>query len=351
MNINFFLEMQDIFVSYIIPCYNIQDYLPRCLNSLSSQGQSDKLNVEFILVNDGSTDNTLSLLREFEKIESRAVVIDQQNKGVSAARNAGLKVAKGKYVFFIDSDDWLTDDASQIIYDVCQNEAPDIVITNAYLVKEGERGYKREWNVCKGIDEGIYDTLDFSRKVRRLPISFKAYRRDFLLEHDICFCEELRVGEVYAFFLNALALSQKIAYTEKRIMNYLVRKDSVMRTVNLERDYGIITTIHSIEEIVKSKMPELLDYSSYKLGLYNIVNGFGINSYVKKSSYTYEIGIFLETIRNNSVYRKTQKYYMWYHWGLNMRTLYNILLYYFPVSVTYHIMRLRKWIKDLRFYH
>lgn len=337
----------DIFISYIIPCYNIQDYLPKCLNCLSSQQISDERKVEFVLVNDGSTDNTLSLLREFEKKESRAVVVDQQNKGVSAARNAGLKVAKGKYVFFIDSDDWLTDDASQIIYDVCQIEAPDIVVTNAYLVKEGQWDLKKEWNVCRGVDAGIYDTLEFARKVRSLPISFKAYRRDLLLEHNICFCEDLRVGEVYAFFLNALTFSHKIAYTDKRIMNYLVRKNSVMRTVNLERDYTILKTIHRIDDYARKQMPELLDISSYKLGLYGIVNAFGIFNYVKKSSYNTEVGKLLESIRHNSIYRNVQKYYMLNSFGLNRKTFYNILLYYFPVFITYRILRLRKRIKGL----
>lgn len=338
---------ENLFISYVIPCYNIQDYLPKCLNSLSSQQISDRLKVEFVLVNDGSTDNTLSLLREFEKKESRAVVVDQQNKGVSAARNAGLKVAKGKYVFFIDSDDWLTDDASQIIYDVCMNDTPDIVVANAYLVKEGQWDLKNEWNVCRGVDAGVYGTLEFARKVRSLPISFKAYRRDFLLEHDICFCEDLRVGEVYVFFLNALTFSNKIAYTDKRIMNYLVRKNSVMRTVNLERDYTILKTIHRIDDYARKQMPGLLDISSYKLGLYGIVNAFGIFNYVKKSSYNTEVGKLLESIRHNSIYRNVQKYYMLNNYGLNRMTFYNILLYYFPVFITYRILRLRKRIKGL----
>lgn len=336
-----------IFLSFIIPCYNIQDYLPRCLNSLSSQGQSDELNVEFILVNDGSTDETLSLLRAFEKSEPRAIVLDQPNKGVSAARNAGLKVAHGKYVFFLDSDDWLTNDASQIIYDVCQNDAPDIVVTNAYLVKEGERGYQKEWNVCNGMDVGIYDTLEFTRKVRSLPISFKAYRRDFLLEHDISFCEDLRVGEVYTFFLNALTFSHKIAYTDKRVMYYLVRINSVMRTVNLERDYTIIKTIHRIDDYARKQMPELLNISSYKLGLYSIINEFGIFNYVNKSSYNAEVGKFLESIRHNSIYRNVQKYNMMNCFGLNRKTFYNILMYYSPVFITYRILKLRKRIKEL----
>lgn len=341
------MENNGIFISYIVPCYNIKNYVLRCLESLNRQIINRDIEIEYILVNDGSSDGTLSVLKEFAIIDKRAIIVDQANQGVSAARNNGLKVAHGQYVFFLDGDDWLTDDASQIIYDVCQNEVPDIVVTNAYIVKEGEWDLKNEWNVCSGVDAGIYDTLEFARKVRSLPISFKAYRRDFLLEHDIFFCEDLRVGEVYTFFLNALTFSYKIAYTDKRIMNYLVRKNSVMRTVNLERDFTILNTIHRIDDFARKQMPELLDFSSYKLGLYGIVNEFGVFSYVNKSSYNLEVGQLLESIRHNSIYRNVQKYYMQNCFGLNRKTFYNILLYYFPVFITYRVLRLRKRIKGL----
>ena len=334
----------DPLVSIIIPVYNVSHYLPQCLESVIHQTYQ---NIEIIIVDDGSTDDSKDICDQYANNDNRIRVIHTDNNGLASARNLGVDNAAGTYLSFIDSDDWLTDDASQIIYDVCLNEAPEIVVTNAYIVKEGEWDLKKEWNVCSGVDAGIYDTLEFARKVRSLPISFKAYRRDFLLEHDIYFCEDLRVGEVYAFFLNALTFSHKIAYTDKRIMNYLVRKNSVMRTVNLERDYTILKTIHRIDDYARKQMPELLDISSYKLGLYGIVNEFGIFNYVNKSSYNTEVGKLLESIRHNGIYRNVQKYYMLNSFGLNRKTFYNILLYYFPVFITYRILRLRKRIKGL----
>ena len=334
-----------IFISYIVPCYNIENYVLRCLESLNCQMICPEIEIEYILVNDGSSDGTLSILKEYASKDRRAIVIDQENQGVSAARNNGLRIARGQYVFFLDGDDWLKEDASQIIYDVCLKGAPDIVVTNAYLVKEGKWDLKTEWNVCSGVDTGIYDTKDFARKVSSLPISFKAYRRDFLLEHNIFFYEDLRVGEVYAFFVNAMTFSHKIAYTDKRIMNYLVRKNSVMRTVNLERDFTILNTIHRIDDITKMQMPELLDLSSYKLGLFDIVNAFGIINYVKKSSYTPEIGKLLESIRHNRIYRDVQKYYILNCFGLNREAFGHVLLYFFPVFASYRVLRLGKRIK------
>jgi len=317
---------EKIFISYIIPCYNVQDYLPRCLESLSQQKIESDGEIEFILVNDGSTDKTLSLLKDFSVKEERAIVIDQTNRGVSAARNAGLNIAKGEYVFFLDSDDWLTDDASQILYDVCHNDEPDIIITNAYKIDEGVLNIRREWDPCMGVKEGVYGTIEFAHRVHRLPFSFKAYRREILVSHQIHFIENLRVGEVYAFFLDAMTFSQSIAFTDRRIMNYLVRDSSVMRTVNLEQS-------------TKEHMPELCKEASYKRSLFDIVYLFSFVNYVNKASYTSEIGCFLWQINKDPIFRDLKKYFILKEKGFNARTKHSWLHILFPVSVSYRLLR------------
>ena len=92
-------------ISIIIPVYNVEKYLFRCVNSILSQTYSD---IEIILVDDGSPDNSPELCDEIAQTDSRVVVIHKKNGGLSSARNAGLDIAKGDYVFFIDSDDWLS---------------------------------------------------------------------------------------------------------------------------------------------------------------------------------------------------------------------------------------------------
>jgi len=315
------------------------------LDSLSKQRIDSGAEVEFVLVNDGSPDNCLQQLKEFAKKDVRAVVIDQKNQGVSAARNAGLKVAQGEYVFFLDSDDWLTDDASQILYEVCNNDKPHIIVTNAYIIKEGRFDVKKEWNPCFGLDDGFYETMDFARKISHLPISFKAYKREMLMSHHIYYNESLRVGEVYAFFLNAMTFSQSIAFTGKRIMNYLVRDSSVMRTVNLERDSTIIDTMHYIEEITKKQMPELRKEASYKRSLFSIVNAFGMQNYVKKSPYTREIGQLLRIINKDAIYVDLQKFILRNDSKLNKMTMYGIAQYYLPISCSYRLIRLVRKIR------
>lgn len=340
------MAIREIFITYIVPCYNIQYYLQRCLNSLSSQSIADGSAIEFILVNDGSTDKTLSILQDFAAKEKRAIIVDQKNQGVSVARNAGLKVAKGKYVFFLDGDDWLTDDASQILYNVAKNGNPDIIVANAYTVNDKFGDIKKEWNSCYGLDPGQYETRDFIRKVSRLPISFKAYRRELLVNHQIEYNKFLRVGEVYAFFQKALLFSHSVAYTDQRIMNYLVRTDSVMRTVDIERDRTIIDTMHYIEENAQKHMPELCKAVSYKRSLFDIVNMFGVMNYIKKMPYTSAVGNFLRRINKDEVYKGLERYFIYNEKSLDGRKKICLLLYLLPVPVTYRLLRFRRKVKS-----
>lgn len=329
-----------ILISYIVPCYNIEAFLPRCLESLSKQHINSGHEVEFVLVNDGSPDNCLEILREFAEKDRRGVVIDQKNQGVSAARNTGLRAAKGQYVFFLDGDDYLTDDASQILYDVISEYGGDIIVTNAYYVKEGAWDNKIEWNPCGKTASGLYNPMVLANVIQMLPISFKVFRHSLLIQNDIYFDEKLRVGEVFAFFIHAFTCSSGIVITDKRIMNYTVRKDSVMRTVNIERDSTIILTMHSIDDTVKEKMPQLKGFYSYNCALFRIVNMFGLNHYVMRVPYSKEVGIILYKIIKDKVYRGLQKFFLFKKAGFTRETAYSLFLYIIPIPILYRMLRL-----------
>ena len=96
--------MEKVMISVIVPVYNVENYLGKCLDSLINQTYKD---IEIICINDGSTDNSLNILREYEQMDSRIIIIDQKNGGLSNARNIGLKEAAGEYIMFVDSDDWI----------------------------------------------------------------------------------------------------------------------------------------------------------------------------------------------------------------------------------------------------
>ena len=110
-------------ISVVIPVYNVDKYVGKCLSSLVEQTYRD---FEIIAVNDGSTDNSLDILRHFEQKYDFITVIDKKNGGMSSARNAGMKIARGEYISFVDSDDYVAPTFFEELYDACAEYGADI---------------------------------------------------------------------------------------------------------------------------------------------------------------------------------------------------------------------------------
>ncbi|MBQ9782222.1 MAG: glycosyltransferase family 2 protein [Clostridia bacterium] len=115
--------MNDL-ISVIVPVYNVQKYLPRCIESILNQSYKD---IELILVDDGSPDNTGEICDYYAKKDSRVVVIHKENGGVSSARNAGLNIAKGKFINFVDSDDYIPNDSLENLINLQKENDADLV--------------------------------------------------------------------------------------------------------------------------------------------------------------------------------------------------------------------------------
>lgn len=123
-------------VSVIVPVYNVSDYVGHCIESVVNQTYE---NIEIIVINDGSTDDSLSVCRTWEAKDSRVMVIDQENQGVSVARNAGLAACTGEWICFVDGDDWMETDAIERMLD-CASDDTDILITDYYV-----NAVSKEW--------------------------------------------------------------------------------------------------------------------------------------------------------------------------------------------------------------
>lgn len=133
-----------VFFSVIVPVYKVEDYLERCIKSILQQTYKD---FELILVDDGSPDNCGIMCDEFAKKDDRIIVIHQENAGLSAARNAGLAIARGKYILFVDSDDWILESTTIKLADIINKKNPDIIVfgySNIYENKEEQVIYNVE---------------------------------------------------------------------------------------------------------------------------------------------------------------------------------------------------------------
>ena len=130
-------------VSVIIPVYNSKNYLNKCIESLINQTFND---IEFIFVNDGSTDNSLSILEQYSKKDSRIKIINQKNQGISQARNRGMKEAKGRYIGFIDSDDWVDLDFYQKLYSSIIETNADIAVSSIIRIGKNYQKYRVKYD-------------------------------------------------------------------------------------------------------------------------------------------------------------------------------------------------------------
>lgn len=117
--------MENELISIVVPIYNVEKYLRQCLDSILNQTYQ---NFECLLINDGSPDNSADICREYVEKDSRFKYFEKENGGLSDARNYGIRQSKGSYITFVDSDDWLENDALQLLYDALKKENADISI-------------------------------------------------------------------------------------------------------------------------------------------------------------------------------------------------------------------------------
>ncbi|HFR3406655.1 TPA: glycosyltransferase family 2 protein, partial [Streptococcus suis] len=131
--------MNNFEISIVVPVYNSEKKIRKCIDSILSQSFTD---YELILLNDGSTDYTLSILEEYEKEYSSIKVIDKLNEGIAKTRNLGISIATGKYIVFLDNDDFIDSDYLQILYDEIENTGNDIVVAGYRRVSDTKELFK-----------------------------------------------------------------------------------------------------------------------------------------------------------------------------------------------------------------
>jgi len=214
-------------VSIIVPVYNSEKTLVRCINSILKQQYK---NTEIILVNDGSTDNSLSICREYEKMDSRVKVIDKPNTGVSDTRNIGMAFASGKYFQFVDSDDWIAENATKVLVDRILETNCDMVISGFYRVINGKKSEKAHIPVNK-----VMSKKEFVSHMMQAPANFyygvmwnKLYRADIIRAHRISCCTDLDWCEDFLFNLDYMRYAESFASMNVPIYYYVKTKNSLV---------------------------------------------------------------------------------------------------------------------------
>ena len=183
----------EVMVSIIIPVYNVEKYLQECLESAINQTYK---NIEIIAINDGSTDSSLAILEEYASKYGNLKIVNQENKGMSGARNAGLKVANGEYIYFLDSDDFIDLNMIEECVVLAEKNNLDIINFDAHVFYDGDfkSDFNPKYNRSKFLNQGIYLGQDFYRYSRnnnayRAAVWLSFYRTDFLRNFNLNFYE------------------------------------------------------------------------------------------------------------------------------------------------------------------
>ena len=221
-------------VSVIIPVYNTEDYLNECLDSIINQTLED---IEIICINDGSTDNSLAILNEYKSKDSRIKIKTQENKGLSFSRNVGLDMAKGKYIYFMDSDDILELEALEKLYGTAEKNELDMIIFKLINLNDEDKSLYTtdyyEMDFLKEILDGnIFSYDDVRTKVVDIAVTqqSKFYNRNLI--SDMEFPNGL-IFEDHPFFIESFFKAKRVFFYEEHLCKRRIRNQSITTSKNL----------------------------------------------------------------------------------------------------------------------
>ena len=257
-------------VSIIVPIYNKEKYLTECVDSILQQTFKD---FELILVDDGSKDSSWSIINEYAEKDKRVIPIHQENEGVSVARNTGLDNAHGKWICFVDADDYLPKDGIQILVEHGEKSNADIVNANATRVEDDKQFKIFNFNneIVKG---NIYPRL-----VHFAPWA-QLFKRSIIEEHHLRYVKGLAYSEDNVFILYYSLYASSIEFVNDSVYNYRINSDSAIQNKDYKKvAYHQMWAAHEVYKL-KDKESSLRNFIINRT---KILISSSINAYVYRA--------------------------------------------------------------------
>lgn len=221
-------------ISVILPVYNSESYLRECLDSLTNQTFKD---IEILCINDGSSDNSLKILEEYEKSDERITVINQENMGVAKTRNNALNMVNGRYVYFMDSDDYLDSNAFKKLYNNITSNDSEICILKAFFIKNGEKYKFPAFDLDKEFDGVNFNDFTFNYKDIKSHVLndlfapwLKLYSYEFLKSSDDFTFPQIKSYSDAPFHVKTFLNAQKISFVPEYLYFYRENDDSLVHS-------------------------------------------------------------------------------------------------------------------------
>lgn len=289
-------------VSIIVPIYNAEKSVARCIDSILSQEYTD---FELILCDDGSTDKSGQIIDEYREKDERIRVLHKENTGVSDTRNQGIAVAKGKYIQFLDADDWITVDATKLLVRTMKEGGCDLVISDFYRVIGERISHKGDIDA-----DGILTQEEFAEYMMVNPADFyygvlwnKLYKREIIEKYHLKMDESVSWCEDFLFNLEYLLHTKRIAALQVPIYYYMKTEGSLAtQGINLSKTIKMKISVFEYYNDFYKHVYEEEDYEKRRLGVYRFLidtatDGFVMPQIFRKtkklgeeriSSYVYE---------------------------------------------------------------
>ena len=301
--------MKEPLISIIVPVYQVELYLRECLDSILSQDFSD---YEVLCIYDEGTDRSLEILQEYARNYPKIQVLYGRNMGLSGARNDGLARAQGKYILFMDSDDYYPEGALETITRKMEQDRPDVLVFNAHIVPARPRAPMFYSNYLSTRDV-VYEPFCPDALFRELgakPFVWRnCFRSDFLRSNNLWFDEDLRIGEDQAFQMIAFPFANKICFKKDKLYCYRwFREGSLQYQYNLNPEVKLCGHI----DIILHTMKEWKRRGIYDSMEEEFVNWAYDIVYSELNSYSEEVAEkLLTTVRNMMPDEIASRQYEW----------------------------------------
>lgn len=257
--------MNDILLSIIVPVYNVAKYLQKCLDSLLNQNL-DVDNYEIIVVNDGSTDNSGEIARNYANQYPNIILIDQDNQGLSGARNTGIKAARGKYIQFVDSDDYLEPNVEKTLLEKIEEDDLDIFRFNYQNVNEEYEVFHPNKDPKRYVDYScdVCDGLVFLNE----RLGPACYVVQFILRAELVKSVPLFKEGIYfedvEWTPRVLTAAKRVASDSRIVYNYLVRQGSITKAQSVEKKRKVVDDKVFLIKLIKDQMADKSDQRWYE---------------------------------------------------------------------------------------
>lgn len=251
-------------ISVIVPVYNFENCLQKCVDSILNQSYT---NLEVILVNDGSKDQSGKVCDYYAQVDSRVKVIHKKNGGASDARNKGLDAATGEYIGFVDGDDWIEKDFFRTLYELIQTHEADLSMISYNEVQEsGVRAHADSDNVFVMERTDAVKQLLFDKRIQNYVWN-KLYRKE--LFEQIRFPAGIIYDDINAMY-EIFRSAHRIVYAEQPLYNYLIRSNSIVNSGSHQKRVDELDSVIKRYEDVKRDFPELEKENAYALVMWMI---------------------------------------------------------------------------------